>query len=53
MSWDDLTSILTEARDELELEADRIPVDCPNDGTPLDIGPDGTLFCRWDGWTPD
>jgi hypothetical protein len=26
------------------------PVACPNDGTPLDIGPHGELFCKFDGW---
>lgn len=25
---------------------------CPRDGEPLDTGPDGALFCPWDGWTP-
>jgi hypothetical protein len=29
------------------------PVECPNDGTPLEPGPDGRPFCRFDGWRPD
>jgi hypothetical protein len=28
------------------------PVECPNDGTPLEAGPDGEPFCRFDGWRP-
>lgn len=27
-----------------------VPVACPNDGEPLRTGPDGILFCPYDGW---
>lgn len=50
MAWETLLGILEEAR-QLEREAAaKVPVECPNDFTPLEAGPDGTLFCRWDGW---
>ena len=28
------------------------PVACPTDGEPLEEGPDGELFCPFDGWRP-
>jgi hypothetical protein len=24
---------------------------CPNDGEPLRVGPDGLMYCPYDGWT--
>lgn len=50
MAWQQLVDILAEAR-ELEREAlTAVPQECPNDYTALKEGPDGTLFCPWDGW---
>lgn len=34
-------------------EQTRVPSACPNDGTPLETGPDGRLHCRHDGWIWD
>lgn len=49
MAWEQLLDLAREARAEQQ----RDPVACPNDGEPLSQGPDGQLFCRWDGWRPD
>lgn len=45
-----LQGILDERRDELDTLADP-PTACPNDGEPLDVAPDGSLRCRFDGYT--
>jgi hypothetical protein len=49
VSWEQLLSI----REDL-IEAYRHdqapPQACPNDGEPLVSGPDGVLFCHFDGW---
>lgn len=50
MSWEQLIAIEQEARQILADEASSDPVACPNDGEPLVEGPDGVLFCRFDGW---
>lgn len=46
--WGSLLAVLDDAR--------RTPqppeVACPNDGEPLTAGPDGRLFCRFDGYRP-
>lgn len=47
MSWEQLIGILEEAS---SFRVDEVLVDCPNDGTTLEVGPDGVLFCPWDGW---
>ena len=48
MSWGSLVAILNEAA------ASQPPISaCPNDGEPLATGPDGRLFCRYDGWTTE
>lgn len=50
MSWQKLIDIIDEAR-ELEREAaTAVPQECPNDFTALKEGPNGTLFCPWDGF---
>lgn len=51
MSWQQLLDIYAEAADEARQEKTQRPVACPNDGEPLTTGPDGKLFCRFDGWT--
>ena len=52
MAWEQLLSIYREQAEELASERDRPPVACPNDGEPLTKGPQGQLFCEFDGWTP-
>jgi hypothetical protein len=46
----DLIAIYDEARAIAQENETREPEACPNDGTPLQDGPNG-LFCPWDGWT--
>lgn len=50
MSWDQLIAIAKEARDLAEKERNTPPAACPNDGEPLQTGPDGVLYCPFDGW---
>jgi hypothetical protein len=50
MSWNELLAIGKENAQELRDEQARPPVACPDCGEPLIAGPDGTLFCRFDGW---
>jgi hypothetical protein len=51
VSWYSLLAIYQEAADiRRELET-RPPLACPNDGEPLESGPDGSLHCKFDGWT--
>lgn len=52
-SWYGLLDILAEAADIARQYATTPPAACPNDGEPLITGPDGRLFCRFDGWRPD
>lgn len=53
MGWEQLIDIIAEARDLAAKEEATPPAACPNDGEPLEQGPDGTLHCRFDGWTWD
>lgn len=50
MSWEQLQSIIDDARATTQQEASDPPVACPNDGTPLETGPAGELYCPFDGW---
>lgn len=50
-SWYGLLAILQDAAQQVQWERTRRPVACPNDGEPLELGPNGVLHCRWDGWT--
>lgn len=50
--WGQLLAIVREAREEAEAERERPPVACPNDGEPLLSGPNGELYCPYDGWRP-
>lgn len=52
-SWYELVSILEEAAAEQRWQQQRIPSACPNDGEPLRSGPDGGLYCPYDGWRWD
>lgn len=51
MSWEQLLAIGREAAEIAREEKTRPPTACPNDGEPLTVAPDGTLTCRFDGWT--
>ena len=50
MAWQQLVDMIEEGRDLDRVNATKIPVECPNDYTALTNGPDGALFCPWDGW---
>ena len=54
MSWEQLLTIRAEQAEDAQRarEAERNPVACPNDGEPLVTGPDGKLFCVFDGYRP-
>ena len=52
-SWYTLIGILAEARDYQRMRRELETQACPNDGEPLLTGPDGRLYCRYDGWRPD
>jgi len=51
MSWNQLLDIYREAADEAREEKSRRPTACPDCGEPLISGPDGVLFCKFDGFT--
>lgn len=51
MSWEQLLDIVREASKLAEAEQSQPPQACPNDGEPLQRGPNGVLHCRFDGWT--
>lgn len=53
VSWEQLQDIVREATDLAAEAAASPPAACPNDGTPLQTGPGGQLFCPFDGWRPD
>lgn len=53
MAWEQLRDIAVEAADEAAAERARPPQACPHDGEPLRTGPDGALFCPFDGWRPE
>lgn len=53
MSWEQLRDIASEAAAERDTRRNTPPQACPNDGEPLVEGPDGTLFCRFDGYRAD
>lgn len=50
MSWEQWLSVIEEAKDLQTQELSAPPVCCPNDATPLIQGPDGQLWCPFDGW---
>ena len=50
MPWGELVSVYREAMEEERAFRSQPPQACPNDGTPLQSGPDGVLFCSFDGW---
>lgn len=48
--WYGFLSIVEEAIQIQRDELSRPPTACPNDGEPLQTGPDGRLYCKFDGW---
>ncbi len=52
MGWEELLSIAEQNRVYRAEEAATDPASCPNDGHPLQTGPDGWLYCVYDGWRP-
>jgi hypothetical protein len=50
VGWRQLLDMRAEAAAIAAAERDADPAACPNDGTPLRPGPDGYLFCPFDGW---
>lgn len=50
--WWGLLAILRESAAEQIADQERILLACPNDGEPYVMGPDGQLFCRFDGHRP-
>ncbi len=54
MSWEQLASIAREWKQmRQEAETERVyPRACPNDGEPMRTGPDGQLYCPFDGYRP-
>jgi hypothetical protein len=53
VSADQLLSIYQQAQTMAEEDARTPPQSCPNDGTPLRTGPNGELYCPFDGWRAD
>lgn len=51
MGWRQLSDIYEEAAADLAAERAAPPTACPNDGQPLRKGPDGYLYCDFDGWS--
>lgn len=50
MSWYQMLEILAVNADEVNAFETQPPVACPNDGWPLESGPNGELHCVFDGW---
>jgi hypothetical protein len=48
--WGTLIGIYREAAQRYTEETNAEPVACPQDGEPLERGPDGRLFCPWGDW---
>jgi hypothetical protein len=50
--WYGLLATIEDAIREAEYWRNSPPLACPNDGEPLTTGPDGELWCKFDGWRP-
>lgn len=50
---EDLQAILSQSKRDRADWLDEDPTACPNDGTPLQTGPNGELHCPFDGWIWD
>lgn len=55
MSWEQLAAMVQEAREIDQADRAAEPTSCASCYTPLKPGPDGGLFCPWDGlrWPED
>lgn len=51
-SWYQLVAITAEARELRRTNAELERLACPNDGEPYLTGPDGLLYCPYDGYRP-
>lgn len=51
MAWQQFIDIYREGLDFARDEVVRRRQACPVDGEPLREGPDGRLYCPFDGWT--
>ncbi len=49
--WGSALAVLRELK-AVERDDWSVIGECPNDGTRLERGPDGLLFCPFDGWRP-
>lgn len=52
-NWWKLYDIYREASEWMAEDLATPPVACPNDGEPLLAGPQGQLYCPFDGWQPE
>lgn len=53
MSWQELVDFGKQNAQEQANYEQNPPVECPNDGYPLETGPHGHLHCPFDGWVWD
>lgn len=55
MAWDELLGFIQEGADIDQQDRSTAPTSCPVDFTALQEGPDGVLFCPYDGlkWPDD
>ena len=55
MAWEQLTAMVQEAWDIDQQDRTTPPTSCPNDHVPLREGPEGKLYCPFDGtvWPDD
>ena len=51
--WYGILAILQLQRDTVKQYRQQQPAACPHDGTPLRSGPNGELYCPFDGWQWD
>lgn len=50
--WQWLSVLHTGAAEYYQEKRREFATECPNDGEPLQMGPDGQLYCRYDGYRP-
>lgn len=51
--WYGLLNILRYQRDVIDASRNQHPEACPRCGTPIKAGPDGSIYCPFDGWRWD
>jgi hypothetical protein len=52
-NWYRLLSIVHEGLGYVRIEPKMRLLSCPHDGERYSMGPDGKLYCRYDGYRPD